>query len=89
MWLFGMVKQTFKHHLSLLKTKLLVYLQHTNHKEEKSQFWYDKETYKRRNEAERLFNRLKNFRCIAARYEKLALTFTACILIGLILLILK
>lgn len=32
---------------------------------------YDREIYKRRNEVERLFRRLKGFRCIFSRFEKL------------------
>ena len=47
---------------------------------------YDKELYKERNLMERLFLKLKNFRRIATRYEKLKCTFcgmlylVACIL---------
>ena len=49
---------------------------------------YDKEMYKRRNEVERLFRRLKGFRCVFTRYEKLcrmfaAFVFLACICIAL------
>ena len=36
---------------------------------------YNKEVYKLRNQVERLINRLKQFRRIATRYEKLARTF--------------
>lgn len=32
---------------------------------------YDKALYKKRNEVERLFRRLKGFRCIATRYDQL------------------
>jgi transposase len=38
---------------------------------------YDKELYKLRNVVERFFNRLKQFRRIATRYEKLAASFLA------------
>jgi transposase len=38
---------------------------------------YDKEMYKRRNEVERLFRRLKGFRRIFSRFEKLDVMFTA------------
>ena len=49
---------------------------------------YDKELYKGRNEVERLFRRLKGFRCVLTRYEKLcrmvaAFVFLACICIAL------
>ena len=36
---------------------------------------YDKELYKERNLIERLFNKLKQFRRIATRYDKTALSF--------------
>lgn len=38
---------------------------------------YDREMYKRRNEVERLFRRLKGFRRIFSRFEKLDVMFTA------------
>jgi transposase len=38
---------------------------------------YDKERYKGRNVVERLFGRLKQFRRVATRYDKLAETFLA------------
>ena len=41
----------------------------------KEQYEYDKDVYKSRNKVERLINRLKQFRRIATRYEKLASTF--------------
>ncbi len=36
---------------------------------------YDKEAYKRRNVVERNFNTLKQWRSLATRYDKLALTY--------------
>ncbi|GAB3093067.1 hypothetical protein GCM10027217_04780 [Pseudomaricurvus hydrocarbonicus] len=36
---------------------------------------YDKEIYKKRNEVERLFRRLKGFRRIFSRFEKLDVVF--------------
>lgn len=38
---------------------------------------YDRELYKKRNEVERLFRRLKSFRRIFSRFEKLDVMFTA------------
>jgi transposase len=38
---------------------------------------YDKRAYRRRNKVERLFNRLKQFRRVATRYDKLDETFLA------------
>lgn len=46
-------------------------------KNRKVQREYDKETYKNRNQVERFFNRLKNFRRVATRYDKLASSFLA------------
>ena len=44
---------------------------------------YDMEIYKRRNEVERLFRRLKGFRRIFARFDKLDVIFTAYIYFAL------
>lgn len=38
---------------------------------------FDKETYKHRNVVERCFNRLKQFRAIATRFDKLATRYQA------------
>ena len=45
---------------------------------------YDKELYKRRNEVERLFRRLKGFRRIFSRFEKLDVVFIGFIVFVLI-----
>ena len=45
---------------------------------------YDREMYKRRNEIERLFRRLKGFRRIFSRFEKLDVMFIAFIHFALI-----
>ena len=45
---------------------------------------YDKATYKRRNEVERLFRRLKGFRRIFTRFEKLDVLFLGFIVFALI-----
>ena len=45
---------------------------------------YDREMYKRRNEIERLFRRLKGFRRIFSRFEKLDALFLGFILFALI-----
>ena len=45
---------------------------------------YDRELYKRRNEVERLFRRLKGFWRIFSRFEKLDAMFTAFIHLALI-----
>lgn len=45
---------------------------------------YDRQIYKRRNEVERLFRRLKSYRRIFTRYEKLDALFLGFILFALI-----
>ena len=45
---------------------------------------YDRELYKRRNEVERLFRRLKGFRRIFSRFEKLDVVFLGFIVFVLI-----
>ncbi len=45
---------------------------------------YDREMYKRRNEVERLFRRLKGFRRIFSRFDKLDVMFVAFINFALI-----
>ena len=45
---------------------------------------YDKEKYKARNKVERLFNRLKGYRAVATRYDKLAAMFLGGILAALL-----
>ena len=40
---------------------------------------FDKERYRSRNRVERFFNKLKQFRRIATRYDKLAKTFCAAV----------
>jgi len=53
-------------------------------KNRKNPWDYDKEMYKRRNEVERLFRRIKRFRRIFTRYEKTDLMFIAFLTIALI-----
>jgi transposase len=50
---------------------------------------YDREMYKRRNEVERLFRRLKGFRRIFSRFDKLDVMFAAFIHFALIVDALK
>lgn len=45
---------------------------------------YDREMYKRRNEVERLFRRLKGYRRIFSRFEKLDVMFLAFLCFALI-----
>ena len=46
---------------------------------------YDKELYKRRNEVERFFRRIKRFRRIFTRYDKLDIVFAGFILFAMII----
>jgi len=50
---------------------------------------YDRELYKRRNEVERLFRKLKGFRRLATRYDKLDVTFLAFLFLTCIFLALE
>ena len=50
---------------------------------------YDKDLYKERNLVERMFNKIKQFRRIATRYDKTALSFFAFLNIAAIYLWLK
>lgn len=50
---------------------------------------YDKEVYKQRNQIERLFHHLKNFRRVATRYDKLDTSFRAFVALGLTMLMLR
>jgi transposase len=47
---------------------------------------FDREAYRERNRIERLFNRLKQFRRIATRYEKRGVNYLAMLTIGMSML---
>lgn len=53
-----------------------------SHPRRKVPYGYDRECYKNRNRVERFFNRLKQFRRIATRYDKLAARYAAFVLIA-------
>jgi transposase len=46
---------------------------------------YDRELYKRRNEVERVFRRLKGYRRVFTRFDKLDVMFTAFVVVALII----
>ena len=50
---------------------------------------YDRELYKARNQVERLFRRLKSFRRVATRYDKLDASYRAFVALGLSVLLVK
>ena len=56
------------------------------HPTRKHQWPIDLDTYKQRNLVERMFNRLKDFRRIATRYDKLARNFASAIACAAIVL---
>lgn len=58
-------------------------------KNRKEQREYDTHLYKERNQVERLFNKLKNFRRVATRYDKLDVAFLSFIHLAAIYLWLK
>ena len=53
---------------------------------ERPQRTFDRELYRERNQVERCINRLKQFRRVATRYEKLAVTFLAMVTLAAILI---
>ena len=53
-------------------------------KNRKASWKYDKELYKRRNEIERYFCRLKRFRKVFTRYDKLDIMFISVIRLAMI-----
>jgi putative transposase len=55
-----------------------------NHPTRKHPHPFDPETYKQRNLIERMFCRLKDFRRIATRYDKLATNFAAAVALAAI-----
>ena len=55
----------------------------------KRQHAYDKALYKERNRVERFFSRIKHFRRIATRYDKLAQTFMGFVKLACIMLWIK
>jgi transposase len=63
-----------------------VALSKSNRKEPRE---HDKDAYKRRNEVERFFLRIKEFRRIATRYEKLDITFITCLVLAFIFIMLQ
>ena len=50
---------------------------------------YDKELYKKRNEIERFFRRIKAFRAVFTRYDKLDTVFSASVLLASIIILLR
>ena len=55
-------------------------------RDEPPQATFDCAAYRERNRVERLFNRLKQYRAIATRYDKLAEHYCALLLLAAILL---
>lgn len=55
-------------------------------RDERPQRVFDRELYRERNRVERCINRLKQFRRVATRYEKLAVTYLAMVTIAAILI---
>jgi transposase len=50
---------------------------------------HDKELYKKRNETERFFRRIKEFRAVFTRYDKLDAMFSATVLFASIIILLR
>jgi len=60
-----------------------------NRSNRKKKFRWKKAIYRQRNHVERFFNKLKQFRRIATRYDKLAETFMGFVVLASIMLWLK
>jgi len=54
------------------------------HPNRKIPWQYDKELYKKRNEVERLFGRIKRFRRVFTRYDKLDIIYLAFVMLAFI-----
>jgi transposase len=50
---------------------------------------YDEELYKNRNEIERFFRRIKAFRAVFTRYDKLDIIFSASVIFASIIILLR
>jgi transposase len=59
------------------------------HREPGRRPWFDRERYKGRNVIERCMNKLKQFRCVATRYDKLARSYLAQVDLAMIKLLLR
>ena len=57
-----------------------------NNRTRKHPYPFDKQAYQRRNAIERMFSRLKDFRRVATRYDKLAVTFDAAVRLAAIVI---
>jgi len=53
------------------------------------QWDYDKELYKKRNEIERFFRRIKAFRAVFTRYDKLDVIFSSFVFLAAIIILLR
>ena len=58
-------------------------------KNHKYPWLYNRNVYAYRNEIERFFHRIKNFRRVATRYDKLDFSYTGFVTLGIICLMVK
>ena len=74
----------------MTRSRLVVLNQHVaQHRAGGRPVNFDKVLYKRRNVVERAFNKLKNWRGIATRYDKHAVNYRAGVVVGAIVLWLR
>lgn len=57
-----------------------------NNPTRKNPYPFDRQLYRRRNLIERMFSRLKDFRRVATRYDKLAVVYDAAVAIAAIVI---
>ena len=66
------------------KNRAITVIPHRKNRKEQRE--YDKSIYKNRNQIERFFNRLKQFRRIATRYDKLLFSFLSLVQLAVALI---
>lgn len=72
----------FRSFLALRGTRAVV----PNNKTRKNPYPFDRQAYRRRNLIERMFSRLKDYRRIATRYDKLATNYAAAVAIAIVVI---
>ena len=83
----GYSSDAIRHWLARRGVEAVIPMRHNEHVRDRPMF--DKRAYRGRNVVERCVGRLKNFRRIATRYEKLAGNFAGMITLAMIVLYLR
>jgi transposase len=83
----GYSSDAIRNSLRRRRVEAVIPMRHNEHVQDRPKF--DKQAYRGRNVVERCVGRLKNFRRIATRYEKLAGNFAGMITLAMIVLYLR